>query len=143
MGLQFRDEAGNERTLTLTDMATDDFKDSYSDLFKVIYDFRPRGEHLWTPEVMLAFFDSYEERFAEKEKEWEEEREARLDYLKCKHQRNFTSLKEAEDFNVQAALARYEREAEAERQEKDRKAEMTRRFSPLPVIEDWMYGTPA
>lgn len=138
MGLQFIDTNGTERTLTLADMATPDFQDSYSDLYKTINGFRPRGHSL---ETMLHFFDTYEAQFAEAEKEWELERAQRLAYLNQKFNRTFANLSEAEVHNMEQARLRYDRETQEEADRLAAAAEMTRRFSPLPVIEDWMYGS--
>jgi hypothetical protein len=137
MGIQFNDN-GTVRDLTLADMATPDFQDSYSDLFKGINGYRPRGHSV---ETMLNFFDTYEERFAEAEKEWQLEQDLRLDYLNHKHGQVFPDLQTAEHFNVQAALARYEREAQVEAEERAAKAEFVRRGSPQPAIEAWLHGS--
>lgn len=138
MGLQFIDRNGDKRTLTLADMLTQDFQESYSDLFKGIYGFRPRGH---TAESMLHFFDTYEELYARAEAEQEIERGLRLDYLNYKHGREFTDLREAECFNEQVAYNRYMDELNRQEEEQARLAELNRRGSPLPVIEAWEYGS--
>jgi hypothetical protein len=135
--------ANNSVVLTLADMATPAYQDCYSDMFKSLHGFRPRGEWCNTPEFMLQFFKDYDADIeAELERDRQEAAE-RLVYLNHKHSTNFTTLHEASRHNEQMAFARWEREAEALQAEKDRKAEMTRRFSPLPIIEAWEYGLAA
>jgi hypothetical protein len=141
MGLQFIDESNVERTLTVEDMKTDLFRDSFSDLFKSLNGWRPRGEHYWTPEYMLSFFDTYD---ADMEKQVEQERqelEERRLYLEVKHGRSFASYTDADIFNVEAARQRYAREAEEEKKAQALKDKFNARMSPLPVIDAWEHGS--
>lgn len=134
MGLQFTDNNGNTRTLTLADMATQDFQESYSDLFKGLHGFRPRG--LMDPATMLRFFDTYEDSFAEHEAE-----EARqLQYVSDRDGIQYRNWSHFYDEKERVAQEAYEREEAVRQAERAEKAEMNRRFSPLPIIEDWLYG---
>lgn len=133
MGLQFTDNNGNTRTLTLADMATQDFQESYSDLFKGLYGFRPRGHDA---ETMLHFFDTYEEAFKENEAE-----EARaLEFVSERDGIEYRSWSHYYDEKERRDYEEYAREQAARQAKLAEKAEMNRRFSPLPVIEDWLYG---
>ena len=137
MGLEFNDN-GNIRTLTVADMATPDFQDAYSDLYKSLYGFRPRGHDVAT---MLHFFDTYEAELAFAQEREEAELAYRLGYLEDKHGRKFTNLLEAERFNERAAFNRYMDELHAAEQVRAEQAEFVRRGSPMPVIEDYMNGS--
>lgn len=132
MGLLFNDN-GITRTLTLADMATSDFQDSFSDLYKNIHGFRPRGFSL---ESMLHFFDNYETELAEVEAEEARALKARSDRdgVKYRSWSHYYDVKEARDH------AEWERENAARQAKLAERAEMYRRFSPLPVVEDWLYG---
>jgi hypothetical protein len=137
MGLQFVDANGTERTLTVEDMKTPAFQDAYSDLYKELNGFRPRCTT--SPEQMLRFFDSYEDEF---EAQAEQEREAlarasERDGIQYRDWSHYYDCKEQRDFEE------WRREDEARKAREAVKMEMRRRFSPLPVIEDWMYGLPA
>lgn len=137
MGIQFVDANGTERTLTVADMLTPTFQESFSDLYKSLNGFRPRCT--FSPEAMLRFFDSYED---EMEAQAEQEREAlarasERDGVEYRSWSHYYDLKEQRDF------AAWRREEDARQAREAVKAEMRRRFSPLPVIEDWMYGLPA
>lgn len=129
--------------LTLADMALPEYRDCYSDMFKSLHGFRPRGEWCNTPEFMLQFFNDYDADIeAELERDRREAAE-RLVYLNHKHGTEFTTLHEASRYNEQKAFERFAREEEEREAEAAAKAEMTRRFSPMPVIEDWLYGIAA
>jgi len=132
MGLQFIDENGTERTLTVEDMKTDAFKEAYYDLFKSLHGIKPRWETC--PEVMLHFFDNYE---AEMEAELQRERDA----LKIRSERDgveyaswshYYELKEARD------------EAEWQAEQAKLSAEIKERQlrgGILDTIEDWEHGS--
>lgn len=133
MGLQFQDTNGTERTLTLEDMKTPDFQDSYSDLYKGINGFRPRGH---SPEVMLHFFDTYEESLAQHvaEEAAELARLSAMDGIQYRNWSHYYDEKERKDYEA------WER-AHAERQEAlDYRAAFNARFSSLPAIEAWEHG---
>lgn len=132
MGLQFNDN-GIVRTLTVADMATPDFQESYSDLYKGINGFRPRGH---SPETMLRFFDTYEVQLAEHEAE--EKRQ--LAYVSERDGVEYRSWSHYYDVKEAADHAAWKAEEAARQAKLARRAEMYRRFSPLPVIEDWLYG---
>jgi hypothetical protein len=132
MGLQFNDN-GVTRTLTLADMATQDFQEAYSDLYKGINGFRPRGHDTQT---MLHFFDTYEAQFEESEEDDRRALKARSerDGIEYRSWSHYYDEKERRDYEA------YEREQAARQAVLAERAEMYRRFSPLPVVEDWMYG---
>ena len=134
MGLQFN---GNIRTLTVEDMATSDFQDVYSDLYKGLHGFRPRGHDA---ETMLYFFNTYDEEFAAEQVRDADERAYRLGYLESKHGQKFDTYAEAERFNERAAFNRYMDELQAANEVKAQEAEFVRRGSAMPVIEAWMHG---
>lgn len=134
MGLQYVDGTGTERTLTVADMLTSDFQEAYSDLYKGLNGFRPRGHDA---ETMLHFFDTYEARFEESQ---EEDRQALahvserdgVEYTSWSH---YYDVKEAKDHAEYLAEEAKRQEAEAHR------AEFNRRGSPLPTIDAWEHGT--
>jgi len=137
MGLQFIDAKGNERTLTLEDMKTPVFQDSYSDLFKGLHGFRPRGEYLCSPEVMLNFFDSYDQAMADyaAEEAAELARYSAEDGIEYRNWSHYYDEKERRDYEA------WER-AQVERQEAlDYRAAFNARGSALPAIEAWEYGS--
>ena len=136
MGLEFNDN-GNIRTLTVADMATSDFQEAYSDLYKGLYGFRPRGHDVAT---MLHFFDTYEAEFAFAQEREEAALAYRLGYLEHKHGRKFADNREAERFNEQAAYNRFMDALHAEEEAKAEAAEFVRRGSAMPVIEAYMHG---
>jgi hypothetical protein len=133
MGLTFNDN-GNVRTLTLADMATPAFQESYSDLYKGIHGIRPRGHSV---EMMLHFFDTYEQEFERHQAEedavlaYRSEKDG-IQYTSWSHYYDVKEAKDADEWEAEQAI----RKAEA-----DLKAEFARRGSPLPAIEAWEYGT--
>lgn len=108
----------------------------YSDAFKEIYGYRPRGEYVNSPEYVAEFWNSFDELFTQAQAvdkadlfaaceavgipvtTWT----AYYDYLEAK------DLVEREMYEAQEA------EAAAE------KAEYYRRGSPAPVLEAWAHG---
>lgn len=132
MGLLFNDN-GNIRTLTLADMATSDFQESYSDLYKGLNGFRPRGHDAAT---MLRFFDNYEAEFeaAQAEEARALAHVSKRDGVEYRNWSHYYDVKEALEH------AEWERENAARQAKLAKRAEMYRRFSPLPVVEDWLYG---
>jgi len=136
MGLQFIDANGNERTLTEADMLTPDFQDSYSDLHKGLHGFRPRYS---TPEQMLRFFGDYEEAMEAHLAQEAAEliRLSERDGIAYRNWFHYYDEQERRDYED------YERQRIEREKQQARKAEMMRRGSPLPVIEDWDYGVAA
>lgn len=133
MGLQYVDGSGIERTLTVADMLTPDFQEAYSDLYKGLNGFRPRGHDA---ETMLRFFDSYEERMAEHvaEEAAELARLSNMDGIQYRSWSHYYDEQERRDYDA------WER-AQAERQEAlDYRAAFNARFSSLPAIEAWEHG---
>jgi hypothetical protein len=139
---QYVDGTGTERALTVADMLHPDFQEAYSDLYKGLNGFRPRGHDTAT---MLRFFDTYEENFAEHQAEEDIRQAARLKYLEEKHSRTFETYYEAQRFNEDAAWTRHQEQMAREEEEAeaiaDHKAELNRRFSPLAAIEAWEHGS--
>ena len=131
MGLQFNDN-GVIRTLTLEDMKTDAFRETYYDLYKSLHGIKPRWET--SPEVMLHFFDNYEA-------EMEAEHQRELDALKVRSERDgveYTSWSHYYDVKESVAHAKWE----AEQAETLAKAmERQLRGGILDTIEDWEYGS--
>lgn len=113
--------------------------DIISDMAKDVYG--TRAACPTTPEAQVSFMNRYDDLIAEALEEQEGARVIRLAYLNKKHDQVFPDLQAAEHFNVQAALARYEREAAAEEAERAEKAEFVRRGSPMPAIIAWEHGT--
>ena len=133
MGLQYVDGTGTERTLTVADMLLPDFQETYSDLYKGLNGFRPRGHDA---ETMLRFFDTYEAAFEESEAEEAAAlaRRSETDGVEYTSWSHYYSVQEAKDH------AEYLKEEAIRQEEAARAAEMARRFSPLPAIEAWEHG---
>lgn len=130
--------AATQAALTLSDMATPDYQDAYSDLYKGINGFRPRGHDAAT---MLRFFETYDARIEEVLEEDRREAAARLAYLNHKHGQVFDTLTIAERFNEKAAHDRFMAKLEVEMAEEAEKVEFNRRYSPAPVIDAWEHGS--
>lgn len=133
MGIEFNDN-GIIRNLTVADMLTDEFRETYYDLYKGLNGIKPRWET--SPEVMLHFFDTYEEQYAA-----EREREAaelaalsQQDGIEYRNWSHFYDEKERRDEEA------YQREAEAKASKRDYLARVAARFSPLAAIREWEYG---
>ena len=111
-----------------------DFAGTYSDLFKSLHNFRPRG--LMDPQIIADFLNSYEERFAE-----EEAREAaELEALGEQYGRVFRDWHEYYDMlERKDARERAEYFAEQAREEAEAR-EFARRGSPMPYIMAWEHG---
>jgi hypothetical protein len=123
--------------LTLADMASSDYQEAYSDLYKGLNGFRPRGHDAAT---MLRFFQTYDERFEESMEEECREAAARLTYLNHKHGQTFENLTLAERFNERAAHDRFMKNLEAQMIAEAHKAEFNRRGSAAPIIDAWEHG---
>ena len=134
MGLQYVDGRGIERTLTVADMATPDFQDAYSDLYKGINGFRPRGH---SPEQMLHFFDTYEARYQEHEAEEAAAlaRRSEQDGIEYRSWSHYYDVKEAQDHALWEVEEKVRLARLAERKE------FSRRGSPMPAIVAWEYGS--
>ena len=133
MGLQYVDGTGTERTLTVADMLTSDFQEAYSDLYKGLNGFRPRGHDA---ETMLRFFDTYEAAFEESEAE----EAAALKHRSEQDGVEYTSWSHYYKVQEEKDHAEYLKEEAVRQEEAAIAAEMTRRFSPLPVIDAWEHG---
>lgn len=134
MGLQFIDANGTERTLTEADMLLPDFQETYSDLFKSLHGFRPRG--MMDPASMLRFFDTYEAEF---EAQAEQEKAA-LAYASERDGFAYTSWSHFYELKEERDRKEWEAEEAARRAAAAEKAEFNRRGSPAPVIEAWEHG---
>jgi len=112
--------------------------DIISDMAKDV--FGTRAACPTTPEAQVSFMNRYGDLIAEALEEERNERVQRHLYLNQKHGQTFATYEEAERFNIEAAMARFEREAAALAQVRNIRAEFMRRGSPLPVIEAWEHG---
>lgn len=123
-------------TYTAAEIAANfnDFASTYSDLFKSLYNFRPRG--LMEPQMIADFLNSYGERFAE-----EEAREAaELAALGDKWGQQFRTWSDYYDMlERKDAREREEYFAEKAREEAEA-AEFARSGSPMPYVIAWEYG---
>jgi hypothetical protein len=113
---------------------TDDW--CYSDAFKEIYGYRPRGEYVNSPEYVADFWNSFEENFAEAQRQDAEDLQAACDAAGIPNTgwMAYYDFLEAKDLAEREAYEAMEAEAAAE------KAEFYRRGSPAPVLEAWAHG---
>lgn len=140
MGLQFKDINGVERTLTEADMLLPEFRESYSDLFKGLNGFRPRGDYFMSPSVMLRFFDTYEDEIEAHLEAERHEEEIYKASLEAQFGQSFETLGQALLHREKVEYDLYLQECAAREAEKAHQRELMRRGSPLPVIEAWEYG---
>ena len=108
----------------------------YSDAFKEIYGYRPRGEYLNDPEYVAEFWNSFEERFAEVQAQDAADLAAACEAvgIPVTNWMAYYDFLEAKDQAEREAYEAMEAEAAAE------KAEFYRRGSPAPVLEAWAHG---
>lgn len=113
---------------------TDDW--CYSDAFKEIYGYRPRGEYVNSPEYVADFWNSFEENFAEAQRQDAEDLQTACDAVGIPNTgwMAYYDFLEAKD---QAEREAYEL---AEMEAAEEKAEFYRRGSPAPVLEAWAHG---
>lgn len=113
---------------------TDDW--CYSDAFKEIYGYRPRGEYVNSPEYVADFWNSFEENFAEAQRQDVADLEAACEAvgIPVTTWMAYYDFLEAKDLAEREAYEAMEAEAAAE------KAEYYRRGSPAPVLEAWAHG---
>ena len=125
------------KTVTAADVVaglTDDW--CYSDAFKEIYGYRPRGEFVNSPEYVAEFWNSFEENFAEAQRQDRADLEAACEAvgIPVTTWMAYYDFLEAKDLAEREAYDAMEAEYAAER------AEYFRRGSPAPVIEAWAHG---
>lgn len=123
--------------ITVADVVAnfDDYASGYSDLFKGLNGFRPRGS-LVTPQLIADFFNNYDDMFAIEEAR----EEAELVALRESHGIDFANWHAYYDWleaKDEAERRAYYAELEAEEAEK---REFLRRGSPMPFIIDWEHG---
>lgn len=113
---------------------TDDW--CYSDAFKEIYGYRPRGEYLNCPEYVAEFWNSFEELLAAANEESEMALAAACEAhgIEATTWMSYYEQREAQDLVLEAKYRAEEEAAAAE------KAEFYRRGSPAPVLEAWAHG---
>ena len=125
------------KTVTAADVVaglTDDW--CYSDAFKEIYGYRPRGEFVTSPEYVAEFWNSFDELFAEAQRQDRADLEAACEAvgIPVTTWMAYYDFLEAKDLAEREAYDAMEAEYAAER------AEYFRRGSPAPVIEAWAHG---
>jgi hypothetical protein len=109
---------------------------TYSDLFKGLHGFRPRGDMLNTADMICSFLNSYEENFRYSQEQEAEE----LAALGDQHGRVFRNWHEYYDM-LERKDAREREEYFAEMAEEEaEQREFNRRGSPMPFIIDWEHG---
>lgn len=109
---------------------------TYSDLFKGLHGFRPRGDMMNTAEMICSFLNSYEENF-----QFSQEEDAReLAALGENYGQVFANWHEYYDtLERKDAREREEYFAEQAREEAEDR-EFNRRGSPTPHIIAWEHG---
>ncbi len=125
------------KTVTAAQVAaglTDDW--CYSDAFKEIYGYRPRGEYLNCPEYVAEFWNSFDELFAAAQEQDAADLAAACEAvgIPVTNWMAYYDFLEAKDQAEREAYEAMEAEAAAE------KAEFYRRGSPAPVLEAWAHG---
>lgn len=113
---------------------TDDW--CYSDAFKDIYGYRPRGEYLNSPEYVAEFWNDHERLFAESQEQDRRDLEAACEAvgIPVTTWSAYYDHLEAEDLAEREALELAEEDARLEREE------FYRRGSPAPVVQAWEHG---
>jgi len=113
---------------------TDDW--CYSDAFKEIYGYRPRGEYVNSPEYVAEFWNSFDELFAEAQEQDKADLAAACEAVGIPNTgwMAYYDYLETQDRAEREAYEAMEAEAAAE------KAEFYRRGSPAPVLEAWAHG---
>lgn len=125
------------KTVTAADVAaglTDDW--CYSDAFKEIYGYRPRGEFVTSPEYVAHFWNSFDELFAEAEAQDRADLAAACEAVGI----SVNSWMAYYDYLAAQQFAEYKEQQAMEEAAAAVKAEFYRRGSPAPVIEAWAHG---
>jgi hypothetical protein len=125
------------KTVTAADVAaglTDDW--CYSDAFKEIYGYRPRGEYLNSPEYVAEFWNEFDVLFAEAEAQDRADLAAACAAygFEATTWSSFYEQREEQEYLERLEGLIVQEEEAAER------AEFYRRGSPAPVIEAWAHG---
>jgi len=113
---------------------TDDW--CYSDAFKEIYGYRPRGEYVNSPEYVAEFWNSFEELFDAVQEQDRADLTAACEAvgIPVTNWMDYYDFLEVKDQAEREAYQAMEAEYAAER------AEFYRRGSPAPAIEAWAHG---
>ncbi len=108
----------------------------YSDAFKEIYGYRPRGEYVNSPGYVAEFWNSFEELFDAAQEQDRADLAAACEAvgIPVTNWMAYYDFLEAKDQAEREAYEAMEAEYAAER------AEFYRRGSPAPAIEAWAYG---
>jgi LmbE family N-acetylglucosaminyl deacetylase len=113
---------------------TDDW--CYSDAFKEIYGYRPRGEYVNSPGYVAEFWNSFEELFDAAQ----EQDRADLAAACEAHGIEATTWSSYYDQRDEQVHLEYQEYIAAEEAAAAERAEFYRRGSPAPAIEAWAYG---
>jgi hypothetical protein len=108
----------------------------YSDAFKEVYGYRPRGEYLNKPGYVAEFWNRFDELLAVAKAEEEEA----LAIICARHGIVATTWSSYYDQREEQDYLRYQEERAAAAEATAEKAEYFRRGSPAPVLEAWAYG---
>lgn len=108
----------------------------YSDAFKEIYGYRPRGEYLNSPGYVADFWNNFEAMFAEAQELDRQDLKAACEAVGIP----VTNWSAYYDFLETKDLMERERYEAEEAAAAEERAEFYRRGSPAPVIEAWAHG---
>ena len=125
------------KTVTAADVAaglTDDW--CYSDAFKEIYGYRPRGEFVTSPEYVAEFWNEFDVLFDAVVEQDRADLTAACEAVGIP----VTSWMAYYDYTAAQRQAEYEEFKAVEAAVAAEKAEFYRRGSPAPVIEAWAHG---
>ena len=125
------------KTVTAAQVAaglTDDW--CYSDAFKDIYGYRPRGEFVNSPEYVARFWNEFDVLFAEAEAQDRAGLAAACEAhgIEATTWSSYYDQREAQEYLERQEYLAAEEAAAAER------AKYFRRGSPAPAIEAWAHG---
>lgn len=126
------------KTYQVADIAADlpMYREVYSDLFKGLHGFRPRGDMFNTPEMICSFLNIYDEEF-----EYHAQQEAReLVALGEEFGQVFHNWHAYYDFLERKDQREYQEWMAEREQQEDFEREFARRGSPLPYIIAWEHG---
>lgn len=114
-------------------MHTNDVLECFSDLFKGINGFRPRG---MSGDYVSWFMNNYDRLFEDSL----QEEKAELAHLSEKHGQNFASMMAYYDFKEAADYLAYEQKKAADNAAKRERNDLHRRNSPRMAIYLWEHG---
>jgi hypothetical protein len=127
----------NAKNVTPADVAaglTDTW--CYSDAFKEIHGFRPRGDYWNNPEAVARFWNTFDEEF----QRVEDEEQEHLRALGEQHGRIFRNMSAYYDFYEARQEQEWLEQAAQKREAEEARAEFFRRGSPTPIIDAWEHG---